>query len=118
MSVIKRELSYDPDTGVRETWGYDPDTDTTYIETTQDVGDILDSNKAEANDSAVTSQGIKDGMWRYASIPLVIQLRWLNDYGSANWPLKPGNEKLLFKLLNSPEWRYLKTTGRIHSARG
>ena len=118
MSLIKRELSYDPMTGVRETWGYDPDTDTTYIETSQDVEPILDINKAIANDDDATRKGIKDGMWRYAVIPLIVQLRWLTEYGSANWPMKPGNEKLLFKLLNSPEWRYLRTTGKIHSARG
>lgn len=116
--LTKRELSYDPMTGMRETFAYDPDTDTTYIESSQDVEPILDDNKAMANDTDYTRQGIKSEMWHYASIPLIVQLRWLHEYGSANWPMKPGNEKLLFKLLNSPEWAYLKTTGKIHTARG
>lgn len=56
-------------------------------------------------------------MWHYASIPLIVQLKWLTEYGKENYPLKQGNEKLLFKLLNSPEWKYLKATGKLHTAR-
>jgi hypothetical protein len=54
-------------------------------------------------------------MWHYAHIPIVVQNRWLSEYGSKNWPMRPGNEKLLFRLLNSPEWAYLKTTNKIHT---
>jgi len=81
----------------------------------QDVEPYLDSNKALANDDDFTKQGIKEGMWKYASIPVVVQERWLHEYGSENWPMRPGNEKLLFRLLNSPEWKYLKSTGKIHT---
>jgi len=83
----------------------------------QDVESILDGNKTLQNDTGYTADGIKDGMWHYASIPLIVQLRWLTEYGSDQWPLKQGNEKLLFKLLNSPEWKYLKATGKIHTGR-
>lgn len=113
----KRLLDFDPTTGVREWFHYDPMTGDVTIETTQDVAPILDENKALANDEEVTRRGIKNDMWKYASIPVVVQVRWLNEYGSQNWPLRPGNEKLLFRLLNSPEWRYLKTTGKVHAAR-
>ena len=87
------------------------------VETTQDVEGILDANKSFQNHSSYSSSGIKEGMWHYASIPLIVQLKWLNEYGSDNWPLKQGNEKLLFRLLNSPEWKYLKATGGIHTAK-
>jgi hypothetical protein len=87
------------------------------VETTQDVERILDANRKLQNNDLYSSEGIKGGMWHYASIPLVVQIRWLDEYGMDNWPLKQGNEKLLFKLLNQPEWKYLKATGKIHTGR-
>jgi hypothetical protein len=113
----KRLLDRNPVTGVEEWFHYDPMTGDVHIETRQDVEPILDLNKMQANDADFTRKGIKNDMWRYASVPVVVQMRWLSEYGSQNWPMKPGNEKLLFRLLNSPEWRYLKTTEKIHVAR-
>lgn len=114
----KRQLSYDPLTGVEEIFHYDPITDTTYLETKQDVEPILDVNKDLQNDDDYWKKGVKNDMAHYASIPIVVQMKWLSEYGMNNWPMKPGNEKLLFRLLNSPEWRYLKTTNKIHTGRG
>jgi hypothetical protein len=114
---LKRLLDYDPTTGVTEYFDYDPLTDTSYVETVQDVEGILDANKKLQNNDDYWKQGVKAEMAHYASIPVVVQMRWLSEYGSQNWPMRPGNEKLLFKLLNSPEWRYLKTTGKIHTGR-
>lgn len=88
-----------------------------HIETVQDVTPILEANKIQANDDEVTRKGIKNDLWKYASIPIEVQMRWLNEYGSKDWPMRPGNEKLLFRLLNSPEWKYLKTTSKVHVAR-
>ena len=115
--MTKRLLDYDPETGVTEYFHYHADTDTTVVETVQDVEPILDKNKGLTNDDDYTKMGIKKEMWHYASVPLVVQMRWLNEYGLENWPMHPHNKDLLFRLLNSPEWRYLKTTGKIHVAR-
>lgn len=112
---MKRLLGRDTLTGVTEWFHYD--NGDVHIETVQDVEPILDNNKNWANSEEATRRGIKNEMWRYASIPVVVQMRWLSEYGSENWPMKPGNEKLLFQLLNSPEWRYLKATTKIHVAR-
>lgn len=113
----KRLFDHDPFTGVTQYSYYDELTGDLTIETVQDVEAQLDMNKAEANDDDFTKKGIKEGMWKYADIPVVVQERWLNEYGLENWPMRPGNEKLLFRLLNSPEWKYLKTTSKIHIAR-
>lgn len=113
----KRLLDHDSETGVTEWFHYDPLTGDVHIETVQDVEPILDVNKALANDEEFTKQGIKDEMWKYARIPNWVQVKWLNEYGPKNWPMHPHNAKLLFRLLNSPEWRYLKTTNKIHVAR-
>ena len=112
---FRKELSHDPVTGVTEYFHYDPITDTTAVETVQNVDPVLEANKERANSEQYTKDGIKDSMWHYASIPIVVQMRWLAEYGRENWPLRPGNEKLLFRLLNSPEWSYLKTTNKIHA---
>lgn len=111
---MKRLFDHDPLTGVTEIFHYDWQTGDAHIETLQDTGPIIEKNKALQNNEAYSADGIKKEMWHFASIPIVIQLMWLKEYGAANDPLKQGNEKLLFRLLNSPEWRYLKTTTKIH----
>jgi hypothetical protein len=110
----RRFFDRTPD-GVTEWFHYDHVTGDCAIETVQDCEPILDVNKTLQNDDDYTKQGMKDEMWHYARIPAVVQVQWLNEYGIDNWPMKPGNEKLLFKLLNSPEWRHLKTTRKMHS---
>lgn len=115
--MTKRLLDHDPLTGVTEYFHYDHVTDTSYVETVQDVDPILDVTKELQNNDEYTKKGIKGDMWHFASIPIVVQMRWLSEYGMENWPLRPGNEKLLFRLLNSPEWKYLKATNKIHLGR-
>lgn len=114
---MKRLFDHDPDTGVTEYFHFDSLTGDVHIETVQDVSGILDDNLARRNDEDYTKQGIENEMWHYARVPVVVQMRWLSEYGSKNWPMRPGNEKLLFRLLNSPEWSYLKTTNKVHTAR-
>ena len=114
--MSKRLLDHDPVTGLTEWFDYDHITDTTIIETTQDVEPFLDQNKAKRDDPEYSRNGIKNEMWHYATIPLVVQMRWLNEYGMKNWPMLPQNKKLLFRLLNDPQWKYLKATEKIHVA--
>jgi len=114
---LKRLFDHDADTGVTEIFHYDELTGDAHIETRQDVAPILDRNKFLANTDEYTKQGIKNEMWHYAHIPIVVQLQWLRKYGPEHDPMRKGNEKLLFRLLNDPEWRYLKTTNKIHLAR-
>jgi hypothetical protein len=114
---LKRLFDHDPQTGVTEIFHYDPMTGDARIETVQDVSPEIELNKALQNNEDYTKHGIKNEMWHYANIPVVIQLQWLQKYGPENDPMKKGNEKLLFRLLNDPEWRHLKTTTKIHLGR-
>jgi hypothetical protein len=116
--VSKRLLDHDPLTGVSEYFSYDASTDTSYIETTQDVEPILDVNKTLQNDPDYSKDGIKKEMWHYAQIPIVVQMKWLNEYGPKNWPMLPQNKQLLFRLLNSRDYKYLKCTEKIHTSSG
>ena len=114
---MKRLFDRDPLSGVTEVFHYDEMTGDAHIETLQDVDPILDANNELRNDTGYSEQGIKNEMWHFATIPVVVQLKWLQKYGAENDPMKPGNEKLLFSLLNDPEYRYLKTTNKIHLGR-
>ena len=88
-----------------------------HIQTVQDVEANLDWSKRLQNDDEYSKQGMKQEMWHYGHVPLLVQVKWLNEYGLKNWPMKPENKELLFRLLNSPEYEYLKTTKKIHIAR-
>jgi hypothetical protein len=111
-------LSSNKDTGLEEWFHYDNLTGEVHIETRQNTDTNLDWAKRLKNDDEYTKKGIKNCMWHYAHIPPLVQVKWLNEYGIENWPMKAGNEKLLFKLLNSPDFGGIKTTRKIHTARG
>lgn len=104
----KRLLDHDPDTGVSTFHAYDHDTDTTYIETVQDVAPILRRNRALANEDDYKKEGIKNEWLHIASIPIGVQHQWLKQYGvdiykKDHWPR-------VKRLLMDPDWRYLRTS--------
>ena len=109
---MKRILDYDPFSRITRTFDYIPETDTAVVHSTQDVSLILDANKELANLPDVTAQGIKKGWWHYATIPNIVIEKWLNELGVDVY--NKHHEKEVFKLLNQPEYRYLKTTAKMH----
>lgn len=74
----------------------------------QDVAPIIDANKAAANHHP-SGMGESREWKKIASIPAVVYLEWIKIYGVD--PLAKGNEALLRRLLNDPNWRYLRTSG-------
>lgn len=109
---MRRLLSHDPITGL-DTWHeYDSQTDETHIITTGDAEPYLELNKARANDDGITKNGIKNGMWLYASIPPGIQVKWLVEHGVDIYKKEHGPQ--MSKLLEDPQYKYLKTTTRRH----
>ena len=64
--MSKRVVDYDPITGLTTYVDYDNASDTTLVGYEQDVSLILDENKAMANDTDFTKQGIKTDWWLYA----------------------------------------------------
>ena len=114
---LKRILDHDQITAVTEIFHYDHVTKDVHLEYRQDVTAMLDQNKAIRNDDSFSKNGIKNDMWNYAHIPIIVQLQWLTKYGPENDPMRKGNEKLLFSLLNDREWCHLKLTNKIHLGR-
>ena len=112
---MKRIVDHDPMTGISTFFEYHPDTDMTIVSREQDVESILELNKAKANDTDYTKNGIKNGWWQYASYPLVIIEKWLTEDGIDVF--NPEHEKRRLQKLNQPEYRYLKTTQKMHNVR-
>lgn len=110
--MTKRVLDYDPYTGITTNFDYIPETDTTIIEREQDVSVILDANKAIQNETWISQKGIKDGWWLYGQIPMIVIEKWINEYGVDVF--NKDHQKAVFKLLNDPQYRYLKTTTKMH----
>lgn len=109
---MKRILEYDPWSGITTTFDYDSSTDTTILYREQDVSAILDLNKALANETEHTRRGIKSGWWHYATIPNIVIEKWLREFGVNAYD--KDHEKAVYRLLNQPEYRYLKTTAGMH----
>jgi hypothetical protein len=92
--------------GAVETWYHGQPDGTFVIQTRQDVAPILERNKAlrAANDGFTPSRD----MARVASIPVVVQYEWLKRYGVDVFD--PEDAGRIRRLLNDPEWRYLRTS--------
>lgn len=114
--MSKRLLSTDPFTGLMTWHDYDPLTNETTIIHTADAEPLLEENKAMQNDAAISKKGIKGGWWKYASIPVGLQVKWLIEEGLDVY--NPRHSDRLTKKLEDPEYRYLKTTSGHHKLKG
>ena len=75
------------------------------METIQDVSDVLDFNKAAQNHIDPT---VGDGWARHvAKIPTIFFEKWRNDYGIDIY--NRDHEDAVMRLLDDPEWRWLRT---------
>lgn len=115
-----RLIDYDPVTRTRTYFHVtDSMTGDFAIEEVQDVEPILELNKALQNHdsggamglNSISKKGIKDGWWHVASVPNSVIAQWrklgVNLFSPDDWPK-------VKKLLNSPDWRYLRVgTGRV-----
>ena len=108
----KRLLSVDPATGLMTWHSYDSQTDETVISYSADSKPVLERNKEMAKMDDFTKHGIKQEFWMYASIPVEVQLDWLINKGIDVH--NRDHAKKVFELVNSPDYRYLKTTSLYH----
>ncbi len=103
--MTKRLFDYDPNTGIRI--DFEPTEDGGFkLGYTQDCEDILQLNHDKRGMGREYYANDKE-MWRVASIPIMVQFKWLTEHGVD--ALDPDHWPAVKKLLNDPEYKYLKT---------
>ena len=102
-------LDVDPYSGAVETFDYDEGDDLAIVKRSCDVQPVIDINKSQHlySDGWVTQD---KAMRLEARIPVDVALLWLQRYGvdvyrREHWPA-------VRRLLNDPDWRYLRTSTR------
>lgn len=103
--MTRRLFEYDPYRGIRIDWE-DTEGGGFALHYTQDCEPILDSNKAKQAEGKAYYAQDRD-MWRVASVPLIIQMKWITEHGVD--VLNPDHQEGVRRLLNSNEYKYLKT---------
>ena len=107
----KRLLDYDPFTGLIQYHHYDEMTDESHIETVQthhQLNKELEATKELKNDENYTRKGMKNDMLHYAHIPAGV----LHDWHAMG--VNINDRKELIRMVNKPEYAYLKTTTLVH----
>ena len=112
---MARLLDYDPLTGLSQIFHYDHANNAVTIEYQQDLEPILEQNKQALLDTDKHKRQAKEEWAHYATIPEVVQMKWAIDHGVHFWD--KNHEKAWFKLLNSPDYTYLRRTTYKHSPR-
>ena len=105
--MTKRLLDFDPATGMKTFHDFDDATQETRLTYEQDVSTALDANKAAHNDAS----GPMGDMVHVASIPVSVQLKWMVEKGVD--VLNPDHKQAVAKLLDDPDWRFLKVRNII-----
>lgn len=102
--MAKRLFDFDPETGIRI--DFEDTGDGFRLHYSQDAEPILEENKKKQSAGRDYYAHDKE-MWRVASIPILVQYKWLTEHGidvmnQDHWPK-------VRQLLNSNEYRYLRT---------
>lgn len=100
----RRPLGYNPDTGMMSYW-HDDGEGGWAEEQQQHTETLLDLNKAASNHCNPYNAG-RDVRMR-ARIPLIIIAKWQNELGVDYW--NPDHQAKVDRLLDDPEWAYLRT---------
>lgn len=109
--MAKRLLDYDPLTRTKTWHEYDHQSGKTHIQTEQDVSGYLKRNKALQSSGYDQAQSKRTGWKRIASIPntVIMQIKKEHNIDVFNQDDLPKLEKLL----QSNEFKYLRTVDRI-----
>jgi hypothetical protein len=99
---MERLLDYDPSNGLKTWFSTSDDEDTWHVRYEQDTSPILDTNKSQQADGFDR----RADMWHAARIPIVVMMDWKHKHGVEAW--NPHHKDGVRRLLNDPEYRYLR----------
>lgn len=99
----------DPFTGATQHYSYNPDTDTHFLTTTEDVSGLLDALKAKRN--AAQEFGKVEEFAHYATLPNTVVIELLNKGIDIND--KNCTKKLIHEI--NTNYPYLKATTKHHA---
>lgn len=102
-------FDFNPDTGVREWFDYDPFTDQVCITAEQDVSGFLDHIKAIRDSGFSDRKGAEEWRW-YCSIPTVVEMELRNK---GLFLEDKDHMKAILKEINA-NYPYLKCTEKKH----
>lgn len=108
-------IDYDPLTGIRTTFDYDPVSDKTiigYDDPTGFTDKVLDWNKSRQANHAKQDAQVKRGLSLYARIPPMAQLDMLQRHGVKVWA--PEHKRKMMALLNTSEYQDCRVSRRKH----
>jgi len=105
----KYKTEWNPYKEAMETWYWNEATESFIIKNTFSVGDILEANKRQANSTLDTRYG-NERMHEVATIPNVFIAKFKKEHNIDVFSSDPNEQKRLRKLLESPDYRFLKTT--------
>ena len=97
---------------------YNPDDQSWTIKTTHDVGNILKTNIEQANASIHKGRFGDQMLHHVAEIPNGVIIKLKREHGVDVFSKDPEQQKKLRQLLDTPDFRYLKSTVRMLSRRG
>lgn len=109
MALKFSHKEWNPHKSAMETWYWDSDTEQFTIRNTFHVGDVLEQNKRAANSSLDQRFG-KEMLHHVAEIPMGMVVKFKKDHNLDVFSNDPAEQKRLRRLLEQPEYRYLKTT--------
>lgn len=108
--MSKRLIGVDAFSGIKTYHDYDHSSrKTVLIREHDNVEPVLDANKAQFNDGTMKAHGMKESFLKVASIPMIVIEKMRNEHGVDVFSDDPDQKKRLMKLLNDPEYRYLRT---------
>ena len=102
--MTQRLLDWNQDTSIASWWLEDGEGNWAK-KSFQDTARLLDLNK-EAQNHCDPHNGARD-VRMVARIPLIIIEKWRNELGVDYW--NPDHQARIDRLLNDPEWRWLRT---------
>ena len=108
----KELISWDALNGIAQYHSYDYDTGNSLFESVGDATPVLEANKARAATNELWNKGVKDDFVLYASIPTIVQMKLLCEHGIDVYKKEHGAR--LSKILEHPDYKYLKCTGKRH----